>query len=86
MADAYYRTWAAGRCPCCQSDVCEYEGRDGEVTEPKAIAEGVRICGRCSAMRHLEPPDWREALLKAIATRDDGYIDRLINGIRAQSL
>lgn len=36
------------------------------------------ICGRCSAMNHLDDPAFLEALLRAIAGRDDAPIHRLL--------
>jgi hypothetical protein len=85
VADDQYRRWAAGRCPCCAGTVCEDEDRDGTVTDPKAIGEGVVVCGRCWARGHMDD-GLGEAILEAIARRDDGPVDRLIDSVTPQSL
>lgn len=54
------RRWEAGRCPCCGVPL-ESRGR------PKALAEGVQICGLCAAEHHVERPGELEALLAALA-------------------
>jgi hypothetical protein len=45
--------WLAGLCPCCGMPA-DLEHVDG--TEAEAIAEGVIICGRCVANRHMDGP------------------------------
>ena len=58
--------WLAGLCPCCGSDICEWEWND-VTTEPEAIAEGVMICGRCIANDHLNAADgFTQALLASL--------------------
>ena len=77
MTDIIYRTWAAGRCPCCQSDLVEWI--DG--TPPGAIGEGVEICGRCIANEHMlreGEEAAREAFLKAIVLRDDAPYEEMV--------
>lgn len=66
FSDAHAR-WAAGRCPCCASDMCEWEW-NGEVAEPRAIGEGVMMCGRCVANNHHEETGFIPAMLEAIAS------------------
>jgi hypothetical protein len=86
-ADETYRRWAAGRCPCCAAPLEEHEDRDGEVTQPQVIGEGVTICGRCSAEGHMEDPDGlQEDLLMAIAMRSDAPLSAGLNRSRTQSL
>lgn len=59
--------WLRGLCPCCGAPPDEWEHyRTGEVTEPKAIAEDVVICGRCIANDHLEPDGFVEFLLASL--------------------
>lgn len=54
--------WLAGKCPCCGSDALE---PDADGTEPEPVAEGVIICGRCIANRHLDD-GVRELILAAL--------------------
>jgi hypothetical protein len=49
FADARPR-WLAGLCPCCGAPADE-PGTDGTAAE--AVAEGVIMCGRCTAGQHL---------------------------------
>jgi hypothetical protein len=63
--DAYAR-WKMLLCPCCASEMCDWEWR-GEVTEPRAIAEGIMLCGRCIANDHAADPEFVVAMMRAIA-------------------
>lgn len=78
MSDHLYRLWAAGRCPCCQGDLSDWcHPSTWEITDPEPVAEGVILCGRCIANEHhLAPLGFLEALLEAIASRNDEVIDR----------
>lgn len=70
-----YRRWAAGWCPCCGSAIIDWIDR----TPPAVIGEGVEICGRCVAMDHMGAAGGlRDAMLEAIASRDDAPIERLL--------
>jgi hypothetical protein len=64
FADARPR-WLAGLCPCCGGDICEWEWRD-DIWEPKAIGEGVMICGRCVGNDHMAPDGFVELLLASL--------------------
>ncbi len=78
MAADTYRRWAAGLCPCCGAELDWW--RD---IEPQAIGEGVMVCGRCVDNEHgirPEEAEMRDAMLEAIARRDDGPIERLLAG------
>ena len=79
MDDSTYRRWAHGLCPCCAGSICEgtYGG------QPRAIGEGVMICGRCAENEHDDIPGLIDAMLLAIASRDDTPLDVLINGASA---
>lgn len=72
MTDETYQRWAAGLCPCCAGDVCEYY----DATQPQAIGEGVMVCGRCVANEHGDLPGlpvgivW-EIILESIVRRND---------------
>ena len=83
MGDQTYQMWRRGICPCCSCDLAEdwWEDQDGKRTAPKAIGEGVQICGRCIANNHLETQDLIDAILLAIAIRNDHPIDDLIASI-----
>lgn len=72
------RRWEAGLCPCCAGDLCEWV--DG--TQSAAIGEEVLICGRCAANDHVASvPGLAEAMLMAIAIRDDKPIEDLLHAI-----
>lgn len=45
-----YQRWKDGRCLCCGSELDILM-----TTRPKAIAEGVQICGICVERHHDEP-------------------------------
>ena len=61
------RYWLADRCPCCGSD---YWGEHYDGTEPRWVAEGVRLCGWCVAREH-DAGDVLPLLLQAIVTGED---------------
>lgn len=76
-----YRRWLAGCCPCCGGDIGDYVDGAGAVIEPAAIAELVRICGRCVAMEHLSrDPGLARAMLAAIALQDETPIADYVCG------
>jgi hypothetical protein len=62
-----YRRWQEGRCPCCGGSLERFWGY-----EPRVLAEGVQICGRCAALAHVKRPGEREALLHALAAMANG--------------
>jgi hypothetical protein len=75
MPDDTWRRWLRGDCPCCGWLPAD---REWEGTPPRAVGEGVSICGRCVANRHLEAGGeggLAEAMLRAIVLRDDGPVD-----------
>jgi hypothetical protein len=58
--------WLAGRCPCCGSDLVEWEW-NGVVHEPQVVAEDVMFCGRCIGNdHHVDPPDVLPSLLESL--------------------
>lgn len=66
FSDSYAR-WADGKCPCCASEICDWEW-DGQVYEPQAIGEGVMMCGRCIGNNHHEETGFIPMMLEAISS------------------
>lgn len=64
--DALYRScrpcWFAGKCLCCGGGLHDWD------EEPRAVAEGVLMCGRCFVNKHYEPPEILAAMLKALVS------------------
>jgi hypothetical protein len=61
-----YQRWKEQRCPCCGSELWDWEWK-GEVTAPAAIAEGILLCGRCTANDHADEPEFVRGMMEAIA-------------------
>jgi hypothetical protein len=78
-----YRRWAAGACPCCAGEMgpsWSTSGGSGRTVPPRAIGEGVEICGECVKREHDDPLT-ADAILRAIAARSDKPIDDLLASI-----
>ena len=73
--------WAAGRCPCCGCFPAASEGTYGG--QPKAIGEGVIMCGRCIENEHgRESDQFIPTMLRCIVLGDDAPMDELIKSVR----
>ncbi len=57
--DRIRHRWQLGQCVCC----------GGAMHQPRAIAEGVLLCGHCARRNHLNRPGELAAVLKALASR-----------------
>lgn len=78
MSDRIYRRWQSGACPCCGFMSARSAWPLGE---PRLLAEGVWLCGRCAARDHflceqVPPPLLVPALLEALARRDDSCVEQ----------
>jgi hypothetical protein len=81
-AASIYLAWRHGRCPCCGGPLDAWEDLQGVVTECVALAELVRMCGRCVANEHGRDSDrFVPVLLECIARRTDAPLDALLDEI-----
>lgn len=81
--DIYLR-WGAGRCPCCAAGMgpsWSHASHGDDEVQPRAIGEGVLMCGECAYRGHDDQQNVL-ALLWCIAEKSDEMLDEILTAGR----